>query len=445
MQRPLFIVLIIILVLPFSLKAQDSIFSNLPNQWRLQDCIEYAKQHNIPLASLRLTTRSTEEDLLQSKAAVLPNATGVVSQSLVNGKTANQVSGSFKSQASFSSSYGINSSVTLYNGGYLKNDIHSKQYSVQSANLNVQETENSLTLSITQAFFNILLSKEIMTSIEAVLSTSTGQLQQGQQRYDAGGAAKKELLQLQSQVATDRYNLINATNSFKLNTVDLKQLLLLPTAYDLQIAAPDTLSMQWSLTSLPDAQQEALQVRPEIKNAKVQIQLSQVELLKIKAAVKPTISLGAGLATGYSNNQTAAYPSQLNNNFYQSLGINMGIPIYSRRVNKTNINKSKIQLRQSQLALYNTQSILMQQVERTYINLVNAQAQFKAAEIQLKISEQIYFITNEQLMLGAVNTVELLIQKNAYVQAIQAYVQAKYTAALYNKIYEFYMGIPVRF
>jgi len=445
MQRTLFILLITLVALSCSLKAQDTLFANLPAQWRLQDCIEYAKQHNISLATLRLSTHSAEEDLLQSKAGILPNLTGSVSQNFVNGKNADQVTGSFKDQANFSSSYGLNSAVILYNGGYLKNDIRSKQYSVQSANLNVKETENDLTLSITQAFFNVLLAKEIMTSIEAVLSTSTGQLQQGQQRFDAGSIAKKELLQLQSQVANDQYNLVNASNNLRLNTVDLKQLLLLPTSYDFQVAAPDSISMQLSLTTLPDAQNEAMQKRPEIKNKELQIRIAETELLKIKASTKPTISLGAGLATGYSNNQSAVYVSQLNNNFYQSLGLNMGIPIYSRRVNKTNINKYRIQLLQSQLALYNTRSILTQQVERAYINLLNAQAQFNAAETQLKTSEEIYFITNEQLKLGAVNAVELLVQKNAYIQALQAYIQAKYTAALYNKIYEFYMGIPVSF
>jgi outer membrane protein len=165
----------------------------------------------------------------------------------------------------------------------------------------------------------------------------------------------------------------------------------------------------------------------------------------MRAAILPTISLGAGLATGYSDNQSAVYLSQLNNNFYQSLGVSMAIPIYSRRVNKTNINKSKIQLQQLQLALLDTKNILDQLVERTYINVLNAQAQYAAAEIQLKTSEEIYRITNEQLKLGAVNTVELLQQKNAYIQSLQAFIQAKYTAALYNKIYEFYMGIPVRF
>ncbi len=432
-------------VSPISLKAQDTIFANLAEQWRLEDCIEYAKKNNISLATLRLTTRSTQEDLLRAKAAVLPDLAGSVSQSFVNNKRADAVTGDFKSHANLSSSYGLNSSMIIYNGGYLKNDIRAKEFSVQLANLNVKETENNLTLSITQAFFNILLAKEIMTSFGAVLETSTGQLLQGQQRFDAGSIAKKELLQLESQVATDQYNLINATNNLKLNTVDLKQLLLLPTAFNFQVKAPDTILLQYSLISLPEAQQEAQQTRPEIENATLQIQLSQVELEKTWASTKPTISLGAGLGTNYSNNQNPKYVSQLNNNFYQSLGVTMGIPIYSRRVNKTNINKSKILLQQSQLALYETKTTLNQLVEQIYIKLLNAQAQYTAAETRLRISEQLYFITNEQMKLGAVNTVELLQQKDAYIQALQNFTQAKYTVALYNKIYEFYMGIPVKF
>ncbi len=445
MFRTLLIVIVVSLGLSWSVKAQDTLFTNLPKQWSLADCIEYAKKNNISLATLRLTERSTEEDLLQSKAAVLPNLTGDVTQNLVNGNNSNQVTGISQNQARFSGSYGLSSSMILYNGGYLKNDIRSKQFSVQSANLTVKETENSLTLSIVQAFFNVLLAREIIISLEAVLATSTGQLQQGQQRFDAGAIAKKDLLQLQSQVATDQYNLVNANNNLKLNTVDLKQLLLLPTSYDFQVSVPDTLSLQLSLTPLNDAQHVALQTRPEVMNKEVQIKISQVELEKIKASTKPTISLGGGLATDYSNNQGAEYLLQLHNNFYQTLGVTMAVPIYSRRVNRTNINKSKILLQQSQLALYDTKTILNQQVERTYINLLNAEAQYNSAATRLKTSEEIYSITNEQLKLGAVNVVELLQVKDTYLQALQTSIQAKYTVALYNKIYEFYMGIPVTF
>ncbi len=133
----------------------------------------------------------------------------------------------------------------------------------------------------------------------------------------------------------------------------------------------------------------------------------------------------------------------MNDNFYQSLGVTLGIPIYSRRVNKTNIAKAQIQIQQASLSLLNTQTVLNQQVQEAYINLQNALAQYAAATEQLKANEESYKITTSELGLGAINILDLQLQKNLYVQALQAYTQAKYTAVLYNKIYSFYTGVPV--
>jgi outer membrane protein len=211
------------------------------------------------------------------------------------------------------------------------------------------------------------------------------------------------------------------------------------------VAAPDTIKVQEALASLPQAQNAAQLVRPEIQNSQLQLQIAGIELEKAKAAVLPTISAGAGLATGYSDNQSTKYLNQVDNNFYQTLGVTMSVPFYSRRVNRTNINKSKLLLLQSQLNLTDTKNTLNNEIEQAYVNLLNAQKSYTAAETQMKTTEEIYHITNEQFQLGAVTAVEVLIQKNAYVQALQTYTQAKYNAALYNKIYEFYMGLPVKF
>ena len=180
---------------------------------------------------MRLNTSSAEEDLKQSKAAVLPDLSGSVSQNLVNRKNANVVVGGLSNQANFSSSYGLNSSITVYNGGYLKNDIKSKELALQSSNLSVQETENDITLSITQAYLNILLARETITYLKEVLATSQAQLKQGQQRFDAGSIARKDLAQLEAQTASDQYNLVNENNIYSLNIVALKQILQLPSSF----------------------------------------------------------------------------------------------------------------------------------------------------------------------------------------------------------------------
>ena len=361
----------------------------------------------------------------------------------MNAKNANTSTGVFQPNTNFSSSYGLSSSITVYNGGFLKNDIKSKQLALQSSNLSVQETENDITLSITQAYLNILLAGETITYLKEVISTSLEQLKQGQQRFDAGSISRKDFVQLEAQAASDQYNLVNANNNYRLNIVILKQLLQLPSSYTFAVYVPDTIIVQQAYPPLDSAQSTAQNIRPEVKNGELGIQLAQTNLELLKAAVKPTVSVGAGLATAYSGNQNNKYASQLNNNFYQSLGFTIGIPIYSRRVNKTNIDKAQIQIEQASLSLLNTQTVLNQQVEQSYINLQNAQAQYATATEQLKANEESYKITNAELQFGAINILDLQLEKNLYIQALQAFTQAKYTAVLYNKIYAFYTGVPV--
>jgi outer membrane protein len=443
MKKIITLIILFVEFLPGLLHAQDSALQRLPASWTLENCIAYAKQNNIQINTIRLNTSSAEEDLKQSKAAILPDLSGSVSQSLVNRKKSNLVAGGFQTNANVSGSYGVNSSITVYNGGFLRNDIKSKQLALQSANLDVQETENDITLSITQAYLNVLLAGENITYLKEVLATSQVQLKQGQQRFDAGSISRKDFVQLQAQAATDQFNLVNANNSYNLNIVTLKQLLQLPSSYTFKINVPDTIIVPQTLEPLPEAQAAAQNARPEVQNSELGIQLAETELEKIKAAVKPTVSVGAGLATSYSDNESFKYFPQLNTNFYQSLGLTIGIPIYSRRVNKTNIAKSQIQIRQASLSLLNTKTVLDQLVEQAYINLQNAQAQYAAASVELKANEESYNITNAELQYGAVNILDLQLQRNLYVQALQSYTQAKYTAVLYSKIYAFYTGVPV--
>ncbi len=439
----MFRILFIQLIFAYSVQAQDTILHNLPEKWTLESCIEFAKANNISVNTLRLTQNSTEQDLLQAKASRLPSVSGAVSQNLVNSKNANPVVGGFQTQANFSSNYSVNSSMILYNGGFITNDIKSKNLSVESANLSVKEAENDITLSITQSFLNILLAKENIVYLQDLLTTSQAQLKQGQQLYDAGSMSRKDFVQLEAQTANDQYNLITAQNNYRLNVVTLKQVLQLPTSYDFKVNEPDSITVETAVPSLAEAQNAAQQVRPEVKNSEIGLQIAQIGLDKTRAATLPTVSLGAGLSSGYSDNQSSKYFSQLDNNFYQTVGISIGIPIFSRRVNKTNIEKSKILIDQAKLSLLNTKTVLNQQVEQAYINLQNAQAQYEAAGVQAKTSEESYKITSEQLRLGSINLVELQQQKSLYVQAMQAYLQAKYTAVLNYKIYEFYTGNPV--
>jgi outer membrane protein len=425
-----------------ALYGQDS--AQAPVKWDLQTCLDYASKNNYQLNTLRLSKKTSDESLLLSKAAVLPGVSGTNTEYYTHSKNANPVVGGFQTESSFSSNYSVSSTWTLFNGGYLKEDIKQKNLEVNSAVLAIVQQQDDITLQVTQAYLNILLSKENIVYEQDLLNTSQSQLKQGQQQFDAGSIAKKDLVTLQAQLATDKYNLVSAQNAQRQNILTLKQLLLLPSEFAFDISVPDTLIATALIANLEEVQKVALDTRPEVKISELGVQIARLDLAKAKAEYLPTAAIGAAVATGYSNNASDAYLKQLDDNFYQQLGLTLSIPIFTRRVNKTNVEKSKIEVDQADLTLNNTKTVLSQTVEQAYINVLNAQGQYDAAVDQVTATREGYRIATEELKVGAVNTVDMLVQKNLYVQALQNYIQAKYSAALNIRIYNFYKGEPIK-
>ncbi|AZB08424.1 TolC family protein [Chryseobacterium sp. G0162] len=411
---------------------------NYPTRWTLDNCIEYAKENNISINSLRLSKNSAQQDLLQAKEAKYPNLNGTVSQGLfsLNGNDGLHVTGAQ------TQSIGANSSMTLYHANYIKNNEASKNMLVQMADLSVQESENNITISITQAYLNILMNEENIISLENVLKTTQTQLKQGDQLYKAGSLSKLNYLQIQSQVAQDQYNLISAQNNLRTNIVNLKQILQLPTNYDFQIVKPDSLMVDDQLKSLQDVQSLAQNQRPEVKYGELNVENSNTNLKMAQASIQPTLSVVGNVSTNYTNGN-GNYFNQLGNNFYMPIGLSLGIPLYNNRIYKTQIEKSKIAIEQANLDLQNTKTILNQQIEQSYINLQNAVSQYDSASKQMELNQQSYDIVNAQMKIGSIDYVQLQQQRLLYIQSIQNYLQAKYTAVLNKQIYEFYAGNPI--
>jgi outer membrane protein len=425
------------------LYAQDSSYTTSTVKWDLATAIAYAKQNNLQVNLVQLNEKISAQDLSLARAAKYPNLSGNATQGFTHSNNTNPVVGGFQTQATSTGNYSLNSNWTIYRGGYFNYDVKSKSLQLEAANLNTDVTRNDVTLQITQSYLNILLARENIKYIQELSETSEAQYKQGNTKYQAGGIAKKDLLQLQAQAATDQYNLVSAQNQYRQNVITLKQILQLPTTTAFEPVLPDSVIENEAIPSLLEAQRIALQNRPEIRYNQLEIQVAQTELQKARAGYKPTVSVGGSLSTGYSDNQSVKYFNQIDNNFYQRLGLTLSVPILDNRVNKTNVELSKISIEQARLTLEQTETILNQQIEQAYVAVLNAREQYKSADTEYVANREAYNISLEQLRLGAISTVDLLVQRNLYVQSLQNLIQAKYNSILNTKIYEFYMGQPI--
>lgn len=442
------IILLFIMLSGFNeLHAQDSTLIGKTIIWDLVKCIDYAKKNNIQINSLRLSQQISQQEYLLSKAARLPDLSGSASQNFEHSKSHGVYNSSTNTSSgsgfTASGSYGLSSNVTLYNGNYLTNNIQQKNLAVQSANLNIIQQENDITLQITQAYLAILLDKENIIYDTDLVNTTQAQVKLEQQRYNVGSVARAALIQLQAQQANDQYTLVNAKNTERGDLLTLKQLLLLPSDVDFDIVKPDTITPIDTVTAFHTVEQIALKNRPEVKSGELGVQIAQYDVEKARAGYKPTLTAGASLNTGYVSGQ-GGFGSQVNNNFNQQIGFNLAVPIFTKRVVKTQVEEAKINADQAQLNLRNTKTVLSQTVERAFINVQNSKSQYDAALEQYKYSKESYRIASEQLKVGVANTVDFLLQKTLFVQAQQSFIQSKYNELLTLKIYDFYRGVPIK-
>jgi outer membrane protein len=423
--------------------------AQLPDQWDLQTCIDYALQHNITLQQSRINAQSTEVDVKTAKAALLPGVSASVSQRLVNRpySLSNTIINGDNitttgSKTSYNGSYGIDLNWTLYNGGKNTRNIKQQKLNSRVAALAVDESANSIEESIARLYVQILYSAEALGVSRSTLDVSLAQRDRAKQLLDAGSIAKSDLAQLEAQVSNDRYQVVSAEAVLRDYKLQLKQLLEIDGDNELNLYIP-TLSNANVLTPLPtkaDVYRAALTLRPEIESGKLSIEASELAIRIARAGYIPTLSLSAGIGTTNSNGTNYTFSEQVKQNWNNSLGLSLSIPIFNNRQTKSAIQKAKLQQQTTELDLQNQEKTLYRTIETLWLDANSAQQQYAAAVEKLQSTQESYELVDEQFRLGMKNTVELLTEKNNLLSAQQQMLQAKYTALLNAQLLRFYEG-----
>ena len=410
---------------------------NLPAQWDLQSCIDYALQQNITIRKNRVNAESTQIDVKTAKATLFPSLSFSTSQNMVNRpyqESSRTISGSevieTTSKTSYNGNYGLNASWTIYNGSKRLNTIKQEKLNNQAANLDVETSENSIQESIAQIYIQILYAAESVKVNENTLQVSIAQRDRGQELLNAGSIAKSDLAQLEAQVTLQDYKL------------QLKQLLELDGENEMNVYLP-ALSDENVLLPLPtkkDVYMSALTLRPEIEASKLSVEASELGIDIAKAGYLPTISLSAGIGTNHTSGSDFTFGEQVKNGWNNSIGVSVSVPIFNNRQTKSAVQKAKLQRETSLLSLLDEQKTLYKTIEGLWLDANSAQQRYAAANEKLRSTQISYDLISEQFNLGMKNTVELLTEKNNLLQAQQEQLQAKYMAILNTQLLKFYQG-----
>ena len=417
-------------------------------QWSLKDCIDYALANNIQLQKAKVQQLSALEDIKQSQSALLPSLSLSTSQNVSYNPWPEQGSAMIagnKVQADvkkvyYNGSYSLSGNWTVWNGGQNTNTVKLNKLAAEQARLDSAVTANNVLEQIAQLYVQILYSDEAISVTKESLKTSQANEERGKTMVSVGKMSKADLAQLTAQRAEDEYSIVEAESNLRNYKRQLKQLLQIADNDEFDVVIPSTTD-EMALKDVPalnDVYAASLTQRPEIQNAKLGIESSDLSVKIAKAGKMPTVGLNAGLSTSTTSMNSNGWGNQLKNNFTVGGGVTVSIPLFDNRKTKTAVNKAMLQKENYMLDLQDKQTTLYSTVENYWLQAVTNQNKFKAARVSTESAQASYELLSEQFNLGLKNIVELMTGKTHLLQAQQNELQSKYLAILNLNMLDFY-------
>ena len=411
-------------------------------KWTLDECINYAMENNLTLKLSKLKQQSAQEDVMQSKAALFPTLTANTNQGI--GYSPFDNTGADK--AYYNGSYGVNAQWTVWNGGQNTNTVKQNKLTEEQAGLSTEVTANSLQEQITKLYVQILYMSEAIEVNRQSLETSKKNEERGQQMVEVGKMSKADLAQLTAQRASSEYSIVESETQLAKYKLQLKQALDLDAGTAFDVAIPST-SDQQALSDIPSLTsvfEAAMAQRPEIKNALLGIESSNLQMKIAKAGALPSVTMNGGISTSTNSMSTLAWGTQMKNNLDLTASVGVSVPIFDSRRTKTNVNKARIAQEQAHVNYDNEQHELYSTIEELWLDAINNQQKFRSALATVESEQESYNLLSEQFNLGLKNIVELLTGKDKLLTAQQNKLQSKYTTILSQQLLRFYQNGTIK-
>jgi len=429
-------IVLCVLFTTFHLTAQTT--------WSLEKCIQHAKANNLNLKQAEISIRQAELDQKAAKYARLPSVNGNVDGGFNFGRTIDPTTNGFRNQRVGFNSFDIQTSAVVYNGGRIINTIKQSQFNIAAARAESEDYQQQLTLDITAAYLDILLTKEQVQIANQQIFQAEEQLAYIDEQISVGILPPNDRLEIVAQITRNRQTLVNAQNALAINYLRLKDLMELPPDVAFQIQTPKTAANTASaVLNLSEIYTQALNTQPAVKVAALRMESAALNLPIAKSGMLPSVALSASLNSSYANVSDfsdSPYFNQVGNNLGQSVGVRISIPIYNNHQTQINLERARLDMINAEVRQRQVQQQLKSTIQNAIANANGAKIALEVTQAALVAAKASFQNAQKKHQLGAINALEYTTTKTNLDTAELDVVRAKYDYLFRLKIIDVYAG-----
>ena len=429
--------------------------------WSLDDCMKYAVEHATEVKREVVNARQRKQDYQHAVAGFLPTVTGGVQGQYAWGRNIDPETNTYNNVTTFNNYYQLYAELNVFDGFATINALKQAKLSRDYSATAMQKIQDDRAIDVMQKYVDAAYAEASIQIASEKLNESKRMLAKMKRLYELGEKGRPDVVQMESQVAEDEYNLTHQENVAKQSLLALRSAMNFPVDEELkiQINEEQKILINGELNLKLNAENEAIpesginyetiyqgfqNISPDLKSAEYEVERARYDYKIAKGRLLPSLSLGGGISTNYYKNlsqkgQYDGFASQFRNNQGEYLALTLSIPIYNSD-RWHSVKKARNDWQLAQVNLEETRRKLHDQIAQAVMDAEGYAKELHQMQKKVASDSLAYHMSSRKFEEGMLSTFDLHTAAQTLLESRIKELQMQMLLIIKQRLVGYYQG-----
>ena len=433
--------------------------------WGLDSCMAYAVEHATDVKREMVNAKQRKQDYQKAVTNFLPTVTGGVQGQYAWGRNIDPETNTYNNVTTFNNYYQLYASLNVFDGFATVNAFKQAKLARAYSATAMQKVRDDKAIDVMQKFVDAAYAEASIQIASDKLAESKRLLAKMKRLFELGEKGRPDVVQMESQVAEDEYNLTHQKNVAQQSLLTLKSTMNFPIEEELLLVTSGNQvseGKQNGNLSFSDYQGNHrmvggtfpisyekvyltfLQTSPDVKSAEYEVENARYNYKISKGRLLPSLSLGGGISTNFYRNLSQrgtydGFASQFRNNRGEYLALTLSIPIYNNEA-WHGVRKARNDWQLAQVNLEETKRKLHDNIAQAVMDAEGYAKELEQMDKKVASDSLAYYMSSRKFEEGMLSTFDLHTAAQTLLESRIKQLQMQMLLVIKQRLVDYYQG-----
>lgn len=424
--------------------AVEAIGETQAKIWGLDSCMAYAVEHATDVKREVINARQRKQDYQKAVTDFLPSVVGGVQGQYAWGRNIDPETNTYNHVTTFNNYYQLYASLNVFDGFATINAFKQAKLARAYSTTAMQKVRDDKAIDVMQKFVDAAYAEASIQIASDKLAESKRLLGKMQRLYELGEKGRPDVVQMESQVAEDEYNLTHQKHVAQQSLLTLKSAMNFPVEEELRLVTNGKQVNESFLINHETVYQNFLNASPDVKSAEYEVEKARYDYKIAKGRLLPSLSLSGGISTNFYRNlsqggQYEGFASQFRNNRGEYLALTLSIPIYDN-VAWHSVKKARNDWQLAQVNLEETKRKLHDHIAQAVMDAEGYAKELYQMNKKVASDSLAYYMSSRKFEEGMLSTFDLHTAAQTLLESRIKQLQMQMLLVIKQRLVDYYQG-----